>query len=54
MTATANADSTFVGWRGALDGTSSPVTLTMTRDMDVVASFELARFEVYLPLVLKD
>jgi hypothetical protein len=29
MTATPDADSTFVGWSGALGGTTSPLTLTL-------------------------
>ena len=44
----------FDSWSGDATTAASTAALTMTRDMNVLASFELAWFEVYLPLVVKD
>ena len=41
LTATPDANSEFVGWSGALSGTTSPVTLTMDADQAVTATFDL-------------
>jgi uncharacterized repeat protein (TIGR02543 family) len=45
---------TFDGWRGDRVCAGNPVTLTMTRDMSVVAGFDEDAYIVYLPLTIKD
>lgn len=53
LTATANADNTFLGWTGALNNTANPVTLTMSADRAVTAVFLTftPKESVYLPVV---
>lgn len=50
LTATADSGSTFVGWSGNLSGTSNPVTLTITADTLVSATFALAQYELSVAL----
>jgi len=44
LTATANADSTFNGWNGAVTGASNPVTVTIDSDKTVTATFSQKSF----------
>jgi hypothetical protein len=52
LTATEDPGSKFVGWSGALSGTTNPTTLTMDEHKTVTATFIQLEF-IYLPLVLK-
>ncbi|MDT8896960.1 hypothetical protein QYE77_01690 [Thermanaerothrix sp. 4228-RoL] len=53
VTLTANPQSTwtFVGWSGGLSGLSNPVTLTMSGNTTIQATFSTNR--VFIPLVLR-
>jgi uncharacterized repeat protein (TIGR02543 family) len=53
LTAVPTEGYVFAAWSGDLTGTTSMATITMTQDVSVMASFELAQFKVYLPLVVK-
>ncbi|MEE8391306.1 MAG: proprotein convertase P-domain-containing protein, partial [Anaerolineae bacterium] len=44
LTATPDADSEFIGWSGALNGTTSPITLAMDGDKAVTATFGLLTY----------
>jgi uncharacterized repeat protein (TIGR02543 family) len=46
LTATANAGSTFAGWTGDASGLVNPVTVTMTANKTVTATFTLGCIEV--------
>ncbi|MCP4527896.1 MAG: hypothetical protein GY833_18575 [Aestuariibacter sp.] len=54
LTATADSGSSFGGWSGGVVGTSNPVSITMTGDVSVTASFEQSGYDVYLPLVVRN
>ena len=47
LTATANSDSTFVGWGGACSGSSSTCVVTMSAATSVTATFNLAQSNSY-------
>ncbi len=44
----------FIRWTGDLISTTNPITITMTRDMTVTATFKQSGFDIYLPLVLRN
>jgi len=46
LTATPLISSTFTGWSGDVNGTSSPITLTMDADKSVTATFALKTFVI--------
>ena len=41
LTATANTGYKFIGWEGDASGSTSPVTVTMNKDLTVTAKFQL-------------
>ena len=41
LTATANTGSTFTGWSGDLSGSANPISITMTGDKSITATFAL-------------
>jgi hypothetical protein len=43
----------FVRWSGDLTSTANPDIITVTQDMTVSASFDLAEYYLYLPVVFK-
>ena len=53
LTVTPHANSEFIGWSGALEGTTSPITLTMkchsemACDKAVTASFDESEFFIW-------
>jgi hypothetical protein len=51
LTAVPNSTSLFIGWSGALNSSTNPVTLTMNSDRTITATFQIKR-TVYLPLVI--
>ncbi|MCP4539796.1 MAG: S8 family serine peptidase [Chloroflexi bacterium] len=51
LAATAAPGSKFVGWNGALSGSTNPTSLLMDGHKTITATFEL--IEIYLPLVLR-
>ena len=54
LTATADVDSEFAGWSGDVVGTSNPVSVTMTGDVTVTATFTQGGYRIYLPLVVRN
>jgi CSLREA domain-containing protein len=54
LTAAADTESIFAGWSGSIGGTGNPVTLTMNADHFVTATFLLAPYHCFLPLVLTE
>ena len=55
LTATANTGSTFTGWSGDATGSINPVTVTMTANRSVTATFTLGtRKYLFLPLVRRN
>ena len=52
ITATPSPTSTFEGWSGDVISTSNPISVTMTGDVTVTATF-VSGYEIYLPLVLR-
>lgn len=54
LTAAADTGSTFENWSGDVISTANPITVTMTRDTTITATFVQSGFDVYLPLVLRN
>ncbi len=52
LTATADTGATFGGWSGDASGTTNPITVTVTANRAITATFNSEYF-VFLPLVLK-
>ena len=46
VTATADSGSSFMGWSGDLSGVTTPVTLTVDGDKNVIAVFSLKRYTI--------
>ncbi len=46
ITAIPNAGRTFVSWAGDITGTENPKTITITKDMTIIANFSTRRYSV--------
>ncbi len=44
----------FEGWSGDVISTSNPISITMTGDVTVTATFKQSDYEIYLPLVVRN
>jgi len=54
LTADAASAYTFSAWSGDVISTSNPISVTMTLNATVTATFEQAEFKIYMPLVLRN
>jgi uncharacterized repeat protein (TIGR02543 family) len=54
LTAVPALDYTFTAWSGDLSSTANPVSITMTMDVSVTATFEQGGYDIYLPLLLRN
>ncbi len=54
LSATPDPGWQFEGWSGDVISTSNPVSITMTGDVSVTATFEQGGYEIYLPLVVRN
>ncbi|MCP4538454.1 MAG: hypothetical protein GY832_15065 [Chloroflexi bacterium] len=53
LTATVDTDSQFVECSSDVISTTNPISITMTRDMTVTATFVQSGYTIYLPLVIR-
>ncbi|MCP4538453.1 MAG: hypothetical protein GY832_15060 [Chloroflexi bacterium] len=54
LSATPDPGWQFEGWSDDVISTSNPISVTMTGDMTVTATFEQTGYNIYLPLVLRN
>ncbi len=54
LSATPDPEWQFEGWSGGVISTSNPVSITMTGDVSVTATFEQDGYEIYLPLLVRN
>ncbi|MCP4542038.1 MAG: hypothetical protein GY832_33345 [Chloroflexi bacterium] len=54
LSATPDPDWQFEDWSGDVISTTNPISVTMTGDMTVTATFTQSGFDIYLPLVIRN
>ena len=54
LTAFPNLGWLFASWSGDVISTTNPITITMTRNMTVTATFDQTEHAIYLPLVTRN